>query len=94
MSENKITQQELEVLQGLVKEMREAEGNFFKASLQAEELAQAKMQIFAQMQQKNRDLQAEMDKIKEAYGEVVVNIEDGSLKPVPAEEAEVLPTQE
>lgn len=94
MSENKITQQELEVLQGLVKEMREAEGNFFKASLQAEELVQAKMQIFAQMQQKNRDLQAEMDKIKEAYGEVVVNIEDGSLKPVPAEEAEVLPTQE
>ena len=94
MSENKITQQELEVLQGLVKEMREAEGNFFKVSLQAEELVQVKAQIFAQMQEKNRDLQTEMDKIKATYGEVVVNIEDGSLKPAPAQEAEVLPTEE
>jgi membrane protein insertase Oxa1/YidC/SpoIIIJ len=68
--------------------MRDAEGNFFKASLQAEELAQAKMQIFALMQQKNKELQVEMDKIKEAYGEVVINIEDGTIKPAPAQEAE------
>jgi hypothetical protein len=88
MSENKIKPEELELLQGLVKEMRDAEGNFFKASLQAEELAQAKMQIFALMQQKNKELQVEMDKIKEAYGEVVINIEDGTIKPAPAQEAE------
>jgi hypothetical protein len=88
MSENKIKPEELELLQGLVKEMRDAEGNFFKASLQAEELAQAKMQIFALMQQKNKELQVEMDKIKEVYGEVVINIEDGTIKPAPAQEAE------
>lgn len=84
MSENKIKPEELEVLQGLVKEMREVEGDFFKASLQVEELAQIKTQIFVQMQAKNKELQSEMDKIKESYGEIIVNIEDGTIKPAPS----------
>jgi hypothetical protein len=93
MSENKITQQELEVIQGLVKEMRETEGNFFKASLQAEELAIAKAQLVKALQDKNQELQAEMDKVKAAYGDIVVNLEDGSYKPAPAQEAEVVAPQ-
>jgi hypothetical protein len=90
MSENKITAEQLEVIKTLVGAIRETEGNFFKASVQAEELNQVKAQMLASMQQKNQELQTEMAKLKEVYGDIIVNLEDGSYQEAPAQEAEVI----
>lgn len=90
MSENKITQEQLDVVKTLVAAIRETEGNFFKASIQAEELNQVKAQLLATMQQKNQELQAEMGKLKEEYGDIVINLEDGTFQDAPAQEAQVV----
>jgi predicted unusual protein kinase regulating ubiquinone biosynthesis (AarF/ABC1/UbiB family) len=90
MSENKISQEQLDVVKPLVAAIRELEGNFFKASIQAEELNQVKAQLLATMQQKNQELQAEMAKLKETYGDIIVNLEDGSYQDAPVQEAQVV----
>lgn len=84
----KISQEELEKVQGVVQSLREAEANFYRASLQIEEMKQARAALFAQIQQSNQTLQAEMNTLKESYGDIVINLETGEYEPAPAQEAE------
>ena len=88
MSDSKITTEELEKLQGLVQTAREAESNFVKVSLQLAELKQVSAQMFSSIQQTNAAMQSEMQTLKEAYGDIVINLEDGSFEPAPAQEVE------
>ena len=94
MAENKISQEELEKVQSIVSSLREAEQAFYKISVQREELKQASSQIFATMQQQNQQIQAEMQTLKEAYGDIVINLETGEYEAAPAQEvAEEVPTE-
>ena len=84
----KISQEELEKVQGVVQSLREAEANFYRASVQIEEMKQARTALFAQIQQSNQTLQAEMNTLKESYGDIVINLETGEYEPAPVQEAE------
>jgi prefoldin subunit 5 len=84
----KISQEELEKVQGVVQSLREAEASFYRASVQIEEMKQAKAALFAQIQQNNQALQAEMNTLKESYGDIVINLETGEYEPAPVQEAE------
>lgn len=94
MAENKISQEELEKVQSIVSSLRENEQAFFKASVQQEELKQAAGQFFAQMQQLNQQIQAEMQTLKDVYGDIVINLETGEYQPAPTEEVvEAVPAE-
>jgi len=94
MAENKISQEELEKVQSIVTSLREAEQAFYKISVQREELKQASSQIFATMQQQNQQIQAEMQTLKESYGDIVINLETGEYEAAPAQEvAEEVPAE-
>jgi len=86
MSDSKITTEELEKVQGLVQKAREAEGNFMKVSLQLADLKQVSSQLFASIQEANVALQAEMQTLKETYGDIVINLQDGSFELAPTQE--------
>ena len=86
MSDSKITTEELEKVQGLVQKAREAEGNFMKVSLQLADLKQVSSQLFASIQEANVALQTEMQTLKETYGDIVINLQDGSFELAPTQE--------
>lgn len=86
---NKITAEELEAVQGKVTASRQAESDFFKASVEAERIAELRTAAFENMASTQEDLQAEMNKLKEVYGDIVVNLETGEYEDAP-EEAEVV----
>lgn len=86
MAENKISQEELAKVQEIVKALREAESGFYKVSVQREELKQASTQLFNQMTTMNQELQSQMATLKEAYGDIVVNLETGEYEAAPVQE--------
>ena len=86
---NKITAEELEAVQGKVTASRQAESDFFKGSVELERLTGMKSEAFANMAKTQEDLQEEMNKLKEVYGDIVVNLETGEYEDAP-EEAEVV----
>lgn len=92
MSEkNKIQQEELEKVQGLVQAIRDSEGNFFKASAQLAEIQKVHSDLFAAMQNANGALQAEMQGLKETYGDIVINLETGEYEEAPKQEEVAAP---
>jgi len=92
MSEkNKIQQEELEKVQGLVKTIRESESNFFKASAQLAEIQKVHADLFAAMQGANATLQEEMQGLKNTYGDIVINLETGEYEDAPKQEEVTAP---
>ena len=84
---NKLKAQELEKVQGLVTASREAESNFFKVSLEVERVTEIKAAAFKAIAETQEALQAGMNTLKEAYGDIVVNLETGEYEDAPAQEA-------
>jgi hypothetical protein len=83
---NKITAEELEAVQALVTASRQAESDFFRASSEAERIAALRTAAFENMGSTQESLQAEMNKLKEVYGDIVVNLETGEYEDAPAQE--------
>lgn len=82
----KITAEELEAVQALVTASRQAESDFFRASSEAERIAALRTAAFENMGSTQESLQAEMSKLKEVYGDIVVNLETGEYEDAPAQE--------
>ena len=84
MSENKITPEQLEELQGYVGKLNNASAQIGNLELQKHQL-----QHFAADVQ--TDLNKFQAKLEEKYGKVSINIQDGSYVPVESEEEVVGP---
>lgn len=84
----KIKAEELETVQGLVNASRQAEQDFFRASVEAERVAEIKSAAYANMGSTQEALQTEMNKLKETYGDIVVNLETGEYEDAPQEETQ------
>ncbi len=87
---NQLEQTELEKVQGLVTTVRNAEGEFFRASVQKQEMEQVCSDLLQTMRDANANLQAAMNELKEKYGDIVVNLQDGTYEDAPAKEQEAL----
>ncbi len=85
---NQLEQTELEKVQGLVTTVRNAEGEFFRASVQKQEMEQVCSDLLQTMRDANANLQAAMNELKEKYGDIVVNLQDGTYEDAPAKEQE------
>ena len=79
MSENKITQEQLEELQGLVGKLNNAATQIGNLELQKHQLQHAAAEL-------NNDLNKLQVKLEEKYGKVQINIQDGTFKPIEEEE--------
>jgi len=82
MSENKITQEQLEELQGYVGKLNNAATQIGNLELQKHQLQHAAGEV-------QSDLNKFQTKLEEKYGKVQINIQDGTYKPI-EEEAEVV----
>jgi cob(I)alamin adenosyltransferase len=82
MSENKITQEQLEELQGYVGKLNNAASQIGNLELQKHQLQHAASEV-------QNDLNKFQAKLEEKYGKVQINIQDGTYKPI-EEEAEVV----
>ena len=90
MSENKITQEQLEELQGYVGKLNNAANQIGNLEMQKHQLQHAAAEI-------NNDLNKFQQKLKEKYGDIQINIQDGTFKPVEEQEIvgpEVLKAEE
>lgn len=83
---NQLEQAELEKVQGFVTAVRNAEGEFFRASVQKQEMEQVCSDLLQTMRDANAELQTAMNELKEKYGDIVVNLQDGSYEDAPAKE--------
>jgi len=79
MSENKITQEQLEELQGLVGKLNNAAAQIGNLELQKHQLQHAAAEV-------QTDLNKLQMKLEEKYGKVQINIQDGTFKPLEEEE--------
>ena len=79
MSENKITQEQLEELQGLVGKLNNAATQIGNLELQKHQLQHAAAEV-------QSDLNKFQTKLEEKYGKVQINIQDGTYKPIEEEE--------
>ncbi len=79
MSENKITQEQLEELQGLVGKLNNAATQIGNLELQKHQLQHAAAEV-------QTDLNKLQVKLEEKYGKVQINIQDGTFKPIEEEE--------
>ena len=79
MSENKITQEQLEELQGYVGKLNNAANQIGNLEMQKHQLQHAAAEI-------NNDLNKFQQKLKEKYGDIQINIQDGTFKPIEEEE--------
>ena len=82
MSENKITPEQLEELQGYVGKLNNAATQIGNLELQKHQLQHAAGEV-------QSDLSKFQAKLEEKYGKVQINIQDGTFKPI-EEEAEVV----
>lgn len=83
---NQLEQPELEKVQGLVTTVRNAEGEFFRASVQKQEMEEVCANLLQGMRDANAKLQEAMNELKEKYGDIVVNLQDGTYEDAPAKE--------
>lgn len=83
---NQLEQAELEKVQGFVTAVRNAEGEFFRASVQKQEMEQVCSELLQTMRNANAELQTAMNELKEKYGDIVVNLQDGTYEDAPAKE--------
>ena len=79
MSENKITQEQLEELQGYVGKLNNVANQIGNLEMQKHQLNHAATEIQA-------DLNKFQVKLEEKYGKVSINIQDGTYKPIEEEE--------
>ena len=79
MSENKITQEQLEELQGLVGKLNNAATQIGNLELQKHQIQHAAAEV-------QTDLNKLQIKLEEKYGKVQINIQDGTFKPIEEEE--------
>lgn len=79
MSENKITQEQLEELQGYVTKMNNAANQIGNLELQKHQINHAAAEV-------QSDLNKFQAKLEEKYGKVQINIQDGTYKPIEEEE--------
>ena len=79
MSENKITQEQLEELQGLVGKLNNAATQIGNLELQKHQIQHAAAEV-------QTDLNKLQMKLEEKYGKVQINIQDGTYKPIEEEE--------
>ena len=79
MSENKITQEQLEELQGLVGKLNNAATQIGNLELQKHQIQHAAAEV-------QTDLNKLQMKLEEKYGKVQINIQDGTFKPIEDEE--------
>ena len=79
MSENKITQEQLEELQGYVGKLNNAASQIGNLELQKHQLQHAAAEV-------QSDLTKFQAKLEEKYGKVQINIQDGTYKPIEEEE--------
>ena len=79
MSENKITQEQLEELQNYVGQLNNAASQIGNLELQKHQIQHAAGEV-------QNDLNKFQQKLKEKYGDVQINIQDGTFKPIEEEE--------
>ena len=79
MSENKITQEQLEELQGYVGKLNNAANQIGNLELQKHQINHAAAEV-------QNDLNKFQAKLEEKYGKVKINIQDGTYKPIEEEE--------
>ena len=79
MSENKITQEQLEELQSYVGQLNNAATQIGNLELQKHQIQHAAGEV-------QNDLNKFQQKLKEKYGDVQINIQDGTFKPIEQEE--------
>ena len=79
MSENKITQEQLEELQGYVGKLNNAANQIGNLELQKHQINHAATEV-------QSDLNKFQAKLEEKYGRVQINIQDGTYKPIEEEE--------
>lgn len=79
MSENKITQEQLEELQGYVSKLNNIASQIGNLEMQKHQLNHAGIEV-------NSDLSKFQAKLEEKYGKVSINIQDGTYKPIEEEE--------
>lgn len=79
MSENKITQEQLEELQGYVGKINNAATQIGNLELQKHQINHAAAEV-------QSDLNKFQAKLEEKYGKVQINIQDGTYKPIEEEE--------
>jgi len=79
MSENKITQEQLEELQGYVGKLNNAATQIGNLELQKHQINHAAAEV-------QNDLNKFQAKLEEKYGKVQINIQDGTYKKVEEEE--------
>lgn len=84
MSENKITQEQLEELQGYVGKLNNAASQIGNLELQKHQINHAAAEV-------QNDLNKFQAKLEEKYGKVQINIQDGTYKPIEEEEEVVGP---
>ena len=78
MSENKITQEQLEELQGYVGKINNAATQIGNLELQKHQINHAAAEV-------QSDLNKFQAKLEEKYGKVQINIQDGTYKPIEEE---------
>jgi predicted metalloenzyme YecM len=79
MSEKKITQEQLEELQGYVGKINNAATQIGNLELQKHQINHAAVEV-------QSDLNKFQAKLEEKYGKVQINIQDGTYKPIEEEE--------
>ena len=79
--ENKISQEQLEELQGYVGKLNNAASQIGNLEMQKHQLNHAAAEI-------QNDLQKFQAKLEEKYGKVSINIQDGTYEPIPESENE------
>ena len=79
MSENKITQEQLEELQGYIGKLNNAANQIGNLELQKHQINHAATEV-------QSDLNKFQAKLEEKYGKVQINIQDGTYKPIEEEE--------
>jgi hypothetical protein len=77
--ENKITQEQLEELQGYVGKLNNAATQIGNLELQKHQINHAASEV-------QSDLNKFQAKLEEKYGKVSINIQDGTYKPIEEEE--------
>ena len=81
MSENKITQEQLEELQGYVGKLNNAANQIGNLELQKHQINHAAAEV-------QNDLSKFQAKLEEKYGKVSINLQDGTISEIPEEDGE------
>ena len=77
----KITDKELELIQSKVKDIQAVEAKLCRSDI-------AKMQMLEQVKVIQSELQATQKELEDKYGQVSINLQDGTISELPQEDGE------